>query len=106
MAIRSQGFVHPATLVPDELEYGVGYRAKISILWSRMKPIPGASPNVKQRQKPNQNNKPRQSKVKSHNKVNDPHNRIGKQKPQQGQRPPQQGQKPQKTNSTTKTTTG
>src|SRR5574337_786930 len=24
IAIRSQGFVHPATLVPDELEYGVG----------------------------------------------------------------------------------
>ena len=76
IAIRSQGFVHPATLVPDELEYGVGYKARMSVLWSKMRPIPGSHPNVKPGQKPNQNNKPGQ-------------------KPQQGNRPPQQGQRPQ-----------
>ncbi len=87
MAIRSQGFVHPATLVPDELEYGVGYRARMSILWSRMRPIPGASPNVKNHgQKPNQNNKPQQQKQGQKPQQN-------QQRPQ-GQRPPQQGQKP------------
>jgi fructose 1,6-bisphosphate aldolase/phosphatase len=85
MAIRSQGFVHPATLVPDELEYGVGYRARMSILWSRMRPIPGSSPNVKNHgQKPNQNNKPQQQKQGQKPQQN--------QRPQ-GQRPPQQGQK-------------
>ena len=26
LAIRSQGFIHPATLVPDELEYAEGYK--------------------------------------------------------------------------------
>ena len=65
MAIRSQGFVHPATLVPDELEYGVGYRARMSILWSRMRPIPGSSPNVKQGQKPNPGNKPQQQNTRT-----------------------------------------
>ena len=98
MAIRSQGFVHPATLVPDELEYGVGYRARMSILWSRMRPIPGASPNVKQGQKPNQNNKPQQKQGQKPQQGQRPpqqnQQRPG-QKPQQGQRPPQQGQKPQ-----------
>ena len=32
MAIRSQGFIHPATLVPSELEYAEGYRARMDIL--------------------------------------------------------------------------
>ena len=36
MAIRSQGFVHPATLVPSELEYAEGYRARMSGLESKM----------------------------------------------------------------------
>lgn len=78
IAIRSQGFVHPATLVPDELEYGVGYRARMSVLWNRMRPIPGSQPqkgqhpgNKPQGQKP-QNKGPQQ----------------GHQNPQ-GQRPPQ-----------------
>lgn len=39
MAIRSQGFVHPATLVPSELEYAEGYRAKIDDLKSKMKSL-------------------------------------------------------------------
>jgi len=39
MSIRSQGFIHPATLVPSELEYAEGYRARMSILESKMKPM-------------------------------------------------------------------
>ncbi len=41
MAIRSQGFIHPATLVPSELEYAEGYKARISVLESKMKPMEG-----------------------------------------------------------------
>jgi fructose 1,6-bisphosphate aldolase/phosphatase len=32
MIIRNQGFIHPATLVPDELEYNKGYEARMSKL--------------------------------------------------------------------------
>ena len=39
MAIRSQGFIHPATLVPSELEYAEGYRARMNILETKMKPM-------------------------------------------------------------------
>ena len=39
IAMRSQGFVHPATLVPSELEYAEGYRARMSVLWNKMRPI-------------------------------------------------------------------
>ena len=39
LAMRSQGFVHPATLVPSELEYAEGYRARMDVLESKMKPI-------------------------------------------------------------------
>ena len=39
MAIRSQGFIHPATLVPSELEYAEGYRARMNVLESKMKPM-------------------------------------------------------------------
>jgi len=39
MSIRSQGFIHPATLVPSELEYAEGYRARMDILESKMKPM-------------------------------------------------------------------
>ena len=38
-AIRSQGFIHPATLVPSELEYAEGYRARMDILETKMKPM-------------------------------------------------------------------
>lgn len=37
--IRSQGFIHPATLVPSELEYAEGYRARMSILKQKMRPL-------------------------------------------------------------------
>ena len=39
IAIRSQGFIHPATLVPSELEYAEGYRARMNILETKMKPM-------------------------------------------------------------------
>lgn len=41
MAIRSQGFIHPATLVPSELEYAEGYKARMAVLEDRMKSIEG-----------------------------------------------------------------
>jgi fructose 1,6-bisphosphate aldolase/phosphatase len=37
MMIRVQGFIHPATLVPDELEYNKGYEARISKLNEKFK---------------------------------------------------------------------
>jgi len=39
LAIRSQGFIHPATLVPDELEYAEGYKARMDVLKNKMKPM-------------------------------------------------------------------
>ena len=39
LAIRGQGFVHPATLVPSELEYAEGYKARMDVLRSKMRPI-------------------------------------------------------------------
>jgi fructose 1,6-bisphosphate aldolase/phosphatase len=39
LAMRSQGFVHPATLVPSELEYAEGYKAVIEGLHKKMKPM-------------------------------------------------------------------
>jgi len=43
LAMRSQGFIHPATLVPSELEYAEGYRARMDVLENKMKPIEGTS---------------------------------------------------------------
>jgi fructose 1,6-bisphosphate aldolase/phosphatase len=39
LAIRSQGFIHPATLVPSELEYAEGYKARMDVLKSKMKSL-------------------------------------------------------------------
>jgi fructose 1,6-bisphosphate aldolase/phosphatase len=39
LAMRSQGFIHPATLVPAELEYAEGYKAVIDGLRKKMKPL-------------------------------------------------------------------
>jgi len=39
LIMRSQGFIHPATLVPSELEYAEGYKAVMDVLHSKMKPI-------------------------------------------------------------------
>ena len=41
LAMRGQGFIHPATLVPSELEYAEGYRARLDILKGKMKQIDG-----------------------------------------------------------------
>jgi len=43
LEMRSQGFVHPATLVPDELEYAEGYRVRVEELRKKMKPIEDTS---------------------------------------------------------------
>ena len=43
LAMRSQGFIHPATLVPSELEYAEGYRARMDVLNQKMKPIEDSS---------------------------------------------------------------
>ena len=45
ITIRSQGFIHPATLVPSELEYAEGYKARMAVLEEKMKPIDGAGGN-------------------------------------------------------------
>ena len=37
LAMRSQGFIHPATLVPAELEYADGYKARMEKLYEKMK---------------------------------------------------------------------
>ncbi len=39
LAMRSQGFIHPATLVPSELEYAEGYKARMEKLQSNMTPL-------------------------------------------------------------------
>ncbi len=54
IVMRSQGFVHPATLVPSELEYAEGYRARMNVLWSRMRPIVPNNQQKSQQHKPNQ----------------------------------------------------
>ncbi len=43
LAMRSQGFIHPATLVPSELEYAEGYNARMSVLENKMKSIEGST---------------------------------------------------------------
>ena len=43
LAMRSQGFIHPATLVPSELEYAEGYNARMSVLESKMKSVEGST---------------------------------------------------------------
>jgi fructose 1,6-bisphosphate aldolase/phosphatase len=50
MSMRSQGFVHPATLVPSELEYAEGYKARMSILESKMKPMEGYTSKGKKKE--------------------------------------------------------
>ncbi|MGI0097169.1 MAG: fructose-1,6-bisphosphatase, partial [Nitrosopumilaceae archaeon] len=43
LAIRSQGFIHPATLVPSELEYAEGYKDRMKVLENKMKPLADSS---------------------------------------------------------------
>lgn len=47
LAMRSQGFIHPATLVPSELEYAEGYKAIMDVLKSKMKPVDAKSQGLK-----------------------------------------------------------
>jgi len=72
-AMRSQGFFHPATLVPSELEYSEGYRARMNVVWSKMRPI---TPNNQQKTtKP----KPQKAKsAKSKQKLNQPETKSAK----------------------------
>lgn len=39
LAMRSQGFIHPATLIPSELEYAEGYKARMEKLHEKMKSL-------------------------------------------------------------------
>ena len=39
LAMRSQGFIHPATLVPSELEYAEGYKSIMNVLDTKTNPI-------------------------------------------------------------------
>jgi fructose 1,6-bisphosphate aldolase/phosphatase len=41
MIIRNQGFIHPATLVPEELEYNKGYEARMAKLTKKFRSING-----------------------------------------------------------------
>ncbi|MGH9910720.1 MAG: fructose 1,6-bisphosphatase, partial [Nitrososphaerales archaeon] len=52
LIMRSQGFVHPATLVPSELEYAEGYRARMNVLTSKMKSIGSSQYKSKHTKKP------------------------------------------------------
>lgn len=45
MIMRNQGFIHPATLVPDELEYNKGYKARMAKLASKFRDINGKNMN-------------------------------------------------------------
>ncbi|HXV51527.1 MAG TPA: fructose-1,6-bisphosphate aldolase/phosphatase [Nitrosopumilaceae archaeon] len=49
LAMRSQGFIHPATLVPAELEYAEGYNAIIDVLKEKMKPLDSKQDQGKKR---------------------------------------------------------
>jgi len=46
LTMRSQGFIHPATLVPSELEYAEGYKDRINVLNEKMKPIEDEPPVI------------------------------------------------------------
>jgi fructose 1,6-bisphosphate aldolase/phosphatase len=35
--MRNQGFIHPATLIPEELEYNKGYQARMNKLESKFR---------------------------------------------------------------------
>jgi len=95
IAMRSQGFVHPATLVPSELEYAEGYRARMSVLWNKMRPIPPSNA-TKQFQKPNhqqqKTNHPQQKQ--NHPQQHKPNQSKPNQPKPQHPKPTQQQHKP------------
>jgi fructose 1,6-bisphosphate aldolase/phosphatase len=49
MIMRGQGFIHPATLVPDELEYNKGYEARMAKLQSKFKDLKEIGGKAKQK---------------------------------------------------------
>jgi fructose 1,6-bisphosphate aldolase/phosphatase len=53
MIMRNQGFIHPATLVPEELEYNKGYEARMSKLESKFKDMAEILP-AKKKEPPSQ----------------------------------------------------
>ena len=95
IAIRSQGFVHPATLVPSELEYAEGYRARMNVLWSKMRPIPNSKDHQphhqKQQQRPQQKQQSQSQRPSQQPNVSRP-NTQNSQRPQNNQRPQQKQQ--------------
>ncbi|HEX6645985.1 MAG: fructose 1,6-bisphosphatase [Nitrosopumilales archaeon] len=54
MIMRNQGFIHPATLVPDELEYNKGYEARMDKLNEK---FTSSISNKKQKNSVKENNK-------------------------------------------------
>jgi hypothetical protein len=46
MIMRKQGFIHPATLVPDELEYNKGYEARMSKLNEKFRDLEKVAPKI------------------------------------------------------------
>lgn len=50
MIMRNQGFIHPATLIPEELEYNKGYEARLAKLNEKFVPE-DKSKNVQRRKK-------------------------------------------------------
>jgi fructose 1,6-bisphosphate aldolase/phosphatase len=46
MIMRKQGFIHPATLVPDELEYNKGYEARMSKLNEKFRDLEKLAPKI------------------------------------------------------------
>ena len=47
--MRYQGFIHPATLVPEELEYNKGYEARMSKLNEKFKDLEKVAPKITSR---------------------------------------------------------
>src|SRR5919106_4412955 len=47
--MRVQGFIHPATLIPEELEYNKGYEARMSKLNEKFKDLEKVAPKITSR---------------------------------------------------------
>jgi fructose 1,6-bisphosphate aldolase/phosphatase len=44
--MRNQGFIHPARLIPEELEYNKGYQASIDKLKEKFKVVTEAKTGI------------------------------------------------------------
>ena len=66
MIMRIQGFIHPATLIPEELEYNKGYQARMDKLQGKFKE-PEEFDNRKNRQSPEPSIPPSAASRKSGN---------------------------------------